>query len=103
MNTSEFAPEIAEKIRNIVIYEGLELEELGIELNEIEDDTLLFDADGLDLDSVDALEVLAGVQREFGVTFPEIDSDFIANHASTVGLLAATVSLHLEEKGSAAA
>lgn len=107
MNTTDLAreisPEIAEKIRNIVIFEGLELEELGIDLSEIEDDTLLFDAEGLDLDSVDALEVLAGVQREFGVIFPEIDSDFIANHASTVGRLAATVSLHLDDKDAAAA
>ena len=90
-----FSPEIAEKIRNVVIFEGLELEELGIELSDIKDDTLLYDADGLDLDSVDALEVLAGVQREFGVTFPEIDAEFIAEHASTVGQLAASVSLYL--------
>lgn len=90
-----FSPDIAEKIRNLVIFEGLELEELGIELDDIKDDTLLYDADGLDLDSIDALEVLAGVQREFGVTFPEIDSDFIADHASTVGKLAASVSLQM--------
>ena len=94
---TNFSSEIAEKIRNVVIFEGLELEELGIDLADITDDTLLYDADGLDLDSVDALEVLAGVQREFGVTFPEIDSDFIANHASTVGKLAASVSLQLEK------
>jgi acyl carrier protein len=92
-----FSPDIAEKIRNLVIFEGLELEELGIELDDIKDDTLLYDADGLDLDSIDALEVLAGVQREFGVTFPEIDSDFIADHASTVGKLAASVSLQMNK------
>lgn len=102
MNTSSFSPEIAERIRNIVIYEGLELEELGIGLDEIENDTLLFDSDGLDLDSVDALEVLAGVQREFGVTFAEIDSDFISNHASTVGQLAAVVSNELQDQAVAA-
>ncbi|SMX26031.1 acyl carrier protein [Pelagimonas phthalicica] len=101
MNTSAFAPEVAEKIRNVVIFEGLELEELGIELEEIELDTMLFEETGLDLDSVDALEVLAGVQREFGVTFPEIDSDFIASNASTVRQLATTVSLHLEASAAA--
>ena len=52
-----FSPDIAEKIRNLVIFEGLELEELGIELDDIKDDTLLYDADGLDLDSIDALGV----------------------------------------------
>ncbi len=101
MNTSVFAPETAEKIRNVVIFEGLELEELGIELDEIELDTMLFEETGLDLDSVDALEVLAGVQREFGVTFPEIDSDFIENNASTVRQLATTVTQHLEETAAA--
>lgn len=94
---TNFAPEIAEKIRNTVIFEGLELEELGIEVADIKDNTLLYDVDGLDLDSVDALEVLAGVQREFGVVFPEIDSDFITDHASTVGKLAASVSLQLDK------
>lgn len=98
METIGFSAEIAEKIRNVVIYEGLELDELGIGLDEIGDDVLLFDASGLDLDSVDALEVLAGVQREFGVQFAEIDQAFIAEHCSTVGRLARAVSLHMHEK-----
>jgi len=101
MNITSFSPEVAEKIRNVVIFEGLELEELGIGLDEIGNDVLLFDADGLDLDSVDALEVLAGVQREFGVTFPEIDQEFIENNCSTVGRLAQTVSLQIEQKSAA--
>ena len=97
MSTNEFPFEISERIRNAVIYEGLELEELGINLEDIKDDTLLFDDNGLGLDSVDALEVLAGVQREFGVTFQDIDNDFITNHASTAGRLAITVSRYLKE------
>ena len=101
MNTFTFNPEVAEKIRKVVIFEGLELEELSIELDEIELDTMLFEETGLDLDSVDALEVLAGVQREFGVTFPEIDNDFIANNASTVRQLAATVTLYLDKSAAA--
>lgn len=98
METLGFAPEIAEKIRTVVIYEGLELDELGIGLEDIGDDVLLFDAAGLDLDSVDALEVLVGVQREFGVQFPEIDQAFITEHCATVGRLARAVTLHMQEK-----
>lgn len=101
METIGFSSEIAERIRNIVIYEGLELEELGISLDDVGDDVLLFDGEGLDLDSVDALEVLAGVQREFGVQFPEIDGDFIANNCSTVGQLARTVTVHLAARDAA--
>lgn len=101
METLGFEPEIAERIRNIVIYEGLELEELGISIDDVGDDVLLFDDAGLDLDSVDALEVLAGVQREFGVQFPEIDGDFIANNCATVGQLARTVTVHLKARDAA--
>ena len=101
METTGFSSEIAERIRNIVIFEGLELDELGISLDDVGDDVLLFDGEGLDLDSVDALEVLAGVQREFGVQFPEIDGEFIANNCSTVAQLARTVTVHLAARDAA--
>lgn len=101
MEMTGFSSEIAERIRNIVIYEGLELEELGIVIDEIGDDVLLFDDSGLDLDSVDALEVLAGVQREFGVQFSDIDGEFISQNCSTVAQLTRTVTLHLAAKDAA--
>ncbi|WP_109314808.1 acyl carrier protein [Pseudovibrio ascidiaceicola] len=85
------AEEISKIITEKVIYEGLELEELGIELDEITPDKLLFDEDGLALDSVDALEVIAGVQREFSITFPEVDQEFIEKNCSTIGQLTQTV------------
>lgn len=82
---------IADHIRTRIIHEGLELEEIGIELADITDDVPLFDEDGLNLDSIDALEVLAGVQREFGLSFPDVDQAFMAEHCSTVGRLAGLV------------
>ena len=82
---------IADHIRTRIIHEGLELEEIGIELADITDDVPLFDEDGLNLDSIDALEVLAGVQREFGLSFPDVDQAFMAEHCSTVGRLARLV------------
>ena len=78
---------IADHIRERIIHEGLELEEIGIELADVTDDVSLFDDDGLNLDSIDALEVLAGVQREFGLSFPDVDQAFMAEHCSTVGRL----------------
>ena len=83
--------EIADHIRVKSIYEGLELEELGIELEEVTNDVKLFDSAGLALDSVDALDVIASVQRDFGVSFPEIDQAFMEQNCSTVALLAKTV------------
>ena len=70
MATSKTFSEIAEHIRVKVVYEGLELEDIGIDLADVTDDVRLFDEDGLNLDSIDALEVIAGVQREFGLSLP---------------------------------
>ena len=92
--------DIADHIRTRIIHEGLELEEIGIELAEVTDDVPLFDDDGLNLDSIDALEVLAGVQREFGLSLPDVDQAFMAEHCSTVGRLARLVeSMFVERTG----
>ena len=91
VDTSKSGPEVADHIRRKVIYEGLELEELGIDLADITDDVRLFDEDGLNLDSIDALEILAGVQREFGLSLPDADQAFIDEHCATVGRLAGMV------------
>ena len=91
VDTCKSGPEVADHIRRKVIYEGLELEELGIDLADITDDVRLFEEDGLNLDSIDALEILAGVQREFGLSLPDADQAFIDEHCATVGRLASMV------------
>ena len=91
VNTSQSGPVIADHIRRKVIYEGLELEEVGIDLADVTDDVRLFEEDGLNLDSIDALEIVAGVQREFGLSLPNVDQAFIDEHCSTVGRLASMV------------
>lgn len=95
MTNSDVSPEIAEKIINVVIFEGLELEEIGIARDDIGLDTLLFDESGLGLDSVDGLEIIAGVQREFSVSFAGVDDDVIAKNSATVRQLTAMVEEHL--------
>lgn len=84
-------PEIADHIRVKVVYEGLELEDVGIEIGDLTDEVPLFDEDGLNLDSIDALEIIVGVQREFGVFFPDVDQAFIKEHCATIASLARTV------------
>ena len=91
MDICRSGSEIANHIRHKVVYEGLELEEIGIDLADITDDVPLFDEDGLNLDSIDALEILAGVQREFGLSLPNVDQAFIEEHCATVGRLARLV------------
>ena len=91
MDTSKGGPAIADHIRRKVVHEGLELEDVGIDLADVTDDVRLFDEDGLNLDSIDALEIVAGVQREFGLSLPNVDQAFIDEHCATVGRLAAMV------------
>ena len=40
---------------------------LKISPDEIKEDTPIFGADGLDLDSIDILELIVGIKKEFGV------------------------------------
>ena len=91
MDICKSGSEIADHIRRKVIYEGLELAEIGIDPGDITDDVLLFDKDGLNLDSIDALEVVAGVQREFGLSLPNVDQAFMDEHCTTVARLACMV------------
>ena len=91
MDTCKAGSDIADHIRRKVIYEGLELEEIGIDLADVTDDVPLFGEDGLNLDSIDALEILAGVQREFGLSLPDVDQAFIDEHCATVERLASMV------------
>lgn len=44
---------------------------LGPVMERVEDDTPLFGADGVGLDSIDALELVLGLQKEFGVTIED--------------------------------
>ena len=91
VETCKTRSEIADHIRLKVIYEGLELDEIGIALADVTDDVLLFEEDGLNLDSIDGLEILAGVQREFGLSLSNVDQAFMEEHCATVGRLARMV------------
>jgi acyl carrier protein len=47
---------------------------LKIPKEEIRDDALLFDPSGLGLDSIDALELVVGMERTFGVGVPNSEA-----------------------------
>ena len=63
--------ELIPKIKMLLI-EGLNLEELKPE--DIDPDADLFGDDGLGLDSVDALEIVMEVERQFGVQIKDDES-----------------------------
>ena len=60
--------EVLEAIKS----ELVERLQLDLEPESIDDDTYLFGS-GLQLDSIDAMEIIIGMQARFGVTVPEGD------------------------------
>lgn len=55
----------------------------------IQDDELLFDPNGLGLDSIDALELVLAIEQEFGVRIEneEVGSEVMATPARLAGFL----------------
>lgn len=73
--------EIRERIKTVII-ESLGLE--GMTTDEIGDDMPLFGEEGLGLDSVDALELMVVLEKDFGVQIDseEVDPEVFATVAS---------------------
>ncbi|MBS1131757.1 MAG: putative acyl-carrier-protein [Proteobacteria bacterium] len=57
---------------------------------EIDDDTLLFSDDGLGLDSIDALELVLGLKKKYGVVL-EANDEATRHHLSSVATLASLI------------
>ena len=67
--------EIAEKIKNILV------ESLRIPAEELDYDVELF-GDGIGLDSIDSLEIIAGIDQEFGVQMTGVAKENFFNIAA---------------------
>jgi acyl carrier protein len=77
--------EIKQIIKQDILIDRLELEDITAE--EIDDNEPLFGA-GLGLDSVEALDVVAGLEEEFNVKLSGISQEELADHFSSVQKLA---------------
>jgi len=86
--------EILTKIKMALI-DGLQLE---YTVDDIDDDTFLFGS-GLALDSIDAMEIVIGMETCFGVTLP--DGDIAAMR--TINTLADFVQSHIDQSRSVSA
>jgi acyl carrier protein len=87
MSMPRSSEEISRLIREEIIYQSLELEEMAIEIDELTNEILLLDPEGLNLDSVDALEIVVGLQRVFGIQVPNIDKAFFSVHCRSIDTL----------------
>lgn len=86
---------ISETICKTILFEGLELDGLGLKLGDLERETMLLSDEGLALDSVDALEIIVSVQKIFDLSIPNLDTDFFETNLHTVGTLVDFVATNL--------
>lgn len=77
--------ELKSTIKQVLIIERLKLEDITAE--EIEDNMSLF-GDGLGLDSVEAFEMIVGIEQVFGVNVDEIPADELKQHMYSVDTIA---------------
>ncbi|MBE5102257.1 phosphopantetheine-binding protein [Priestia aryabhattai] len=81
-----------EEIKNIIkekiLVERLELDDITAE--EIDDNEALF-GDGLGLDSVEALDVISGVEEEFDIKMQGLEEEEIRQTFSSVETLSAYI------------
>lgn len=78
---------IIEAIRTILL-DRLELADTGLTAQQITEDHLLLDAAGLGLDSVEALDLIVGCEKRFGLAVGEINKAFIEGVCHSVCTLA---------------
>jgi acyl carrier protein len=83
----EDGPELRLRLKRLLV-DSLHLE--GLAPESIEDDQLLF-GEGLGLDSVDALELVVALEREFGIEISseEVGRDSFASIRALAGLVVA--------------
>jgi acyl carrier protein len=75
--------DILEKVKKELIYNRLKLEDIGINLEEVTDNVSLFGTEGLGLSSVDVLELMMGIQKEYGVKIEKINEEVAKKYFST--------------------
>lgn len=71
------------------LIEAMNLEEISPE--DIGDETPLFSTEGLGLDSIDALELVLGLKKRYGISI-EANDESARQHLATISSLAAFVS-----------
>ncbi|WEK54695.1 MAG: phosphopantetheine-binding protein [Candidatus Cohnella colombiensis] len=80
--------QIKETIKSKLLIERLELEDITTE--EISDDMPLF-GEGLGLDSIEAFEIMVGLEEVYGVMVENIPADELKLHLYNVNSIAAFI------------
>lgn len=83
--------QIDELVKREVLWDGMQLEDLGHSFDDLSGDTILLGERGLGLDSVDSLEIVVKLQKVFGITIGEVSKEFFETHLRTIDTVAAFV------------
>lgn len=76
--------EILHYLIHSLLLERLELVDDGYGPDDFTEETELLGANGLDLDSLDALDMMVGIEKKYELEPIEINGDFIEEHCSTI-------------------
>lgn len=93
--------EIMDYLINVVLLERLELVDAGYSVADFTEDTELLDVNGLNLDSLDALDLLVGIEKKYKLEPIEINGDFIEENCSTIARVIDMVQSRMKAASSA--
>jgi len=79
--------QIVNFIRNDLLLQRLDLAASGVKAEELTEQTTLMEPP-LSLDSVDAIDLVVGVERKFELPTQDLTSDFVKNTCGSIGSLA---------------
>jgi len=84
-------------IKQDLLLDQLDLKGTGLTLVDIKDETPLAEG-GLAIDSVDMLDLLVGVEREYALHLPDLTSAFVQQTCHTVDSLASFVHAQISHR-----
>lgn len=93
---------ILDYLINSLLLERLELADDGFTAADFNEDTELLGPNGPELDSLDALDLLIGIERKYQLEAIEINGDFIEQHCGTLASVIDMVQARIRQAALAA-
>jgi len=79
---------VIDRIKREILLGRLELNDVGITMDDLKNDIPLLGEEGLNLDSVDALDIIVSIQQMFGFKIDSIDREFVLNVCKNIDSIA---------------
>lgn len=89
--------EIKHYLIHSLLLDRLELSDAGYGPDDFNDETALLSGEGINLDSVDALDLLVGIEKKYQLKPIEINGDFIEENCATISSVIDMVQSRMKE------